>query len=187
MMKYYTMLMAVVISLLTHSVMSQEMTLMPESTAHSFQFSQVDGSDIDLSQFKGKPLLVVNTASQCGFTPQYAALEKLYQTYKDQGLVVIAVPSNDFGGQEPGSDQDILSFTEEKYDISFPVVAKTAVKGKEAHPFYRWANKEVGFLGSPKWNFHKYLIAPDGTIAKWYSSATTPDSKKVTEAIENLL
>ncbi|MFI4957285.1 MAG: glutathione peroxidase [Gammaproteobacteria bacterium] len=140
-----------------------------------------------LSDYKGKVLLIVNTASECGFTKQYAALEALYQKYESQGLVIIGVPSNDFGGQEPGSDQEIANFCRINYGVTFPMTAKEVVSGEHAHPFYLWARQELGFGSAPKWNFHKYLVGRDGKLIDYYYSTTSPDSKKLIKAIEAAL
>lgn len=155
-----------------------------DKTAYDFSFEAIDGSPMPLSAYKGKVLLVVNTASECGFTPQYAGLEKLYSAYKDQGLVILGVPSNDFGGQEPGSNDEIKEFCESRFRITFPLTGKTVVKGDDAHAFYQWVSAQTA---SPKWNFYKYLIARDGTLIESYSSATTPDSDTLKEAIEAAL
>lgn len=155
--------------------------------AYSFSFKSIDGKDLPLSEFKGKVILVVNTASQCGFTSQYAGLEELWDKYKDKGLVVLGVPSNDFGSQEPGSESEIRDFCTKKFDVSFPMTAKYAVKGSEAHPFYKWASDQTSLLGTPKWNFHKYLIGKDGQLVDWFSSVTTPTSEKIIEAVEKAL
>lgn len=156
-------------------------------SAHAFSFNAMDGSDMPLADYKGKVVLVVNTASQCGFTPQYESLEALYQTYKDQGFEVIGVPCNDFANQEPGDDQSIKEFVVEKYHVTFPLTAKTQVKGKDAHPFFQWASKKAGFIGSPKWNFHKYLIGKDGQFITWFSSMTSPESSKLEKAVTQAL
>jgi glutathione peroxidase len=152
-------------------------------TAHDFQFTSIDGKPMPLSQYKGKALLVVNTASQCGFTPQYTGLERLWQTYQGRGLVVIGVPSNDFGSQEPGAEAEIQTFCETNYNIDFPLTDKQVVKGDKAHPFYRWAST----AGEPKWNFHKYLIGPDGKLVAAFGSRVTPDAKELTDALEKVL
>ena len=157
------------------------------ASAHDFTFQGIDGQPLPLSQFAGKTILVVNTASQCGFTPQYKGLEALWQRYRDRGLVVVGVPSDDFGGQEPGSAAQIKDFCEVNYSIDFPMTDKTVVSGDGAHPFYRWAADELGFLAKPRWNFHKYLIGPDGKLQSWFSAMTDPESEKVREAIETLL
>jgi glutathione peroxidase len=156
-------------------------------TAWDFSFVGIDGSPMPLADYRGKALLIVNTASQCGFTPQYKALEDLAEKYRERGLVVLGVPSNDFGGQEPGSAGEIKEFCDLNYHISFPLTEKSKVVGDDAHPFYRWAAKELGPLAKPRWNFHKYLIAPDGRLADWFSTVTSPDSPRIIKAVEALL
>lgn len=157
------------------------------ATAYDFTFQGIDGQPLPLSQFAGKTVLVVNTASQCGFTPQYKGLEALWEKYRARGLVVLGVPSDDFGGQEPGSAATIKDFCEVNYKIDFPLADKTVVSGDKAHPFYRWAGDELGMLAKPRWNFHKYLIGPDGKLVSWFSTMTDPESDKVRAAIEKLL
>ena len=158
-----------------------------DKTAHDFSFESLDGEPMPLSAYRGKVLLVVNTASQCGFTPQYAGLEALYQKYKDQGLVVVGVPSNDFGGQEPGSAQEIKKFCQLNYGVTFPMASKYSVSGDAAHPFFTWISGALGMGAAPKWNFHKYLIGRDGQPIDFYTSITKPDSAKLQDAIENAL
>ena len=159
---------------------------MPEGTnAFSFSFESIDGSQMDLSQFKGKALLVVNTASLCGFTGQYEGLQSLWEKYKDQGLVVIGVPSNNFKGQEPGSDGEIKEFCETTFGIDFPMTTKVNVTGDDVHQFYVWANSQSG--QAPKWNFYKYLFDKNGNLASSWSSMTKPDSSKILEEINNVL
>jgi len=160
---------------------------MAETTAYDFTLTGIDGKPMPLSQFKGHPLLIVNTASECGYTPQYEDLEKLWLTYKDKGLVVIGVPSNDFGGQEPGTASDIAEFCKLNYGVTFPLADKTVVKGAKAQPFYKWAGEKAGMLGRPKWNFHKYLIGADGHFIDWFSTQTKPMSPKITAAIDKAL
>jgi glutathione peroxidase len=157
------------------------------ANAYDFTFQSIDGQPLPLSQFAGKAVLVVNTASQCGFTPQYKGLEAIWQRYRDRGLVVLGVPSDDFGGQEPGSAETIKDFCEVNFRIDFPLADKTVVSGDNAHPFYRWAGEELGFLAKPRWNFHKYLVGPDGRLVNWFSTVTDPDSEKVRAAIESAL
>ena len=156
-------------------------------SAFDFSFTAIDGSALPLSQFEGKLVLVVNTASRCGFTDQYDGLQDLWSAYRDQGLVVLGVPSNDFGEQEKGSNAEIASFCEVNFSIDFPMTEKQHVKGSDAHPFYQWVSDEAGMLGKPKWNFHKYLIGPDGQLISWYSSLTKPQSSKLINAIEKHL
>jgi glutathione peroxidase len=154
---------------------------------YDFEFTSIGGDKLKLAQFRGRPILVVNTASFCGFTPQYADLEALWRTYRDRGLVVIGVPSNDFGEQEPGSAKEIKQFCEGTYAVDFPLTDKQAVIGEAAHPFFRWIASELGEAGTPSWNFHRYLIAPDGSIAGAWPSRVRPTDKEVTTEIEELL
>jgi glutathione peroxidase len=140
-----------------------------------------------MSSFAGKPVLVVNTASMCGFTYQYAALQRLWQRYRDRGLVVLGVPSNDFGGQEPGSGQQIKTFCEANFDVDFPLTEKVHVQGPQSHPLFAWFRQQLGESVGPRWNFSKYLVAPDGRVVAAWTSSVEPDSPAVTEAIERLL
>ncbi|MFM9889671.1 MAG: glutathione peroxidase [Rickettsiales bacterium] len=159
-----------------------------KGSAYDYQFTAlIGGKPMLLSQFKGKVLLVVNTASECGFTPQYEGLEKLYETYKDKGLVVLGVPSNDFGGQEPGDSAQIAHFCKLNYGVTFPMAAKEVVSGHGAHPFYAWASDTLGFGTAPKWNFHKYLIGRDGKLVDYFNSTTAPDADRLTKAVEAAL
>jgi len=156
-------------------------------SAYDYSFPAIDGGTLRLADFKGKPVLVVNTASECGYTPQYAGLEKLWRTYRDRGLVVLGVPSNDFGAQEPGAEPTIRSFCQTNYGVDFPMTAKQTVIGGRAHPFYRWVAAELGEDAAPKWNFHKYLVAPDGSLAGLWPSAVDPLDRQITGAIEAAL
>ncbi|MBL8420681.1 MAG: glutathione peroxidase [Dechloromonas sp.] len=156
----------------------------PPLLSHTFPALQ-DGKPIPLCQYAGKVILVVNTASFCGFTSQYEGLEKLYARLKDKGLVVVGFPSNDFGEQEPGSDKEIADFCRLTYGVEFPMVAKTTVKGKDANPFYQ---KLAAMTGSePRWNFHKYLINRDATQVVAYTSFTKPDDKDLLKKIDQFL
>jgi len=154
---------------------------------YQFKFKQFDGKDLSLSEFKGKVLLVINTASKCGFTKQYAGLEKLYKKYQEQGLVIIAVPSADFGGQEFEKDEEIQKFCKYNYGLSFPVARKEVVSGDNAHPFYLQAKKTLGFGTAPKWNFHKYLINRNGNLVDYFASTAAPEDQKLISKIEELL
>lgn len=156
-------------------------------SAYDYSFKTIDGGDLPLSSLKGKAVLVVNTASACGLTPQYEALEALYRKYRDKGLVVLGVPANDFGGQEPGTEAEIKQFCAMKFDVDFPMTAKETVVGGAAHPFYRWVANELGEAAAPKWNFHKYLIGKDGAIVGSFGSRTAPDSPEIVAAIEEAL
>lgn len=158
-----------------------------EKTAHDFTLTGIDGKPMPLSQFAGKVLLVVNTASECGYTPQYEGLEALWQAKGEKGLIIVGVPSNDFGGQEPGSATEIASFCKLNYGVTFPLADKTVVRGNGAHPFYIWAGEQAGLLGRPKWNFHKYLFDRDGRFIDWFSTQATPMGPKIRGAVERAL
>lgn len=155
--------------------------------AYAFSFVSIDGKPMPLADFRGKAVLVVNTASFCGFTSQYKQLQALWETYRDRGLVVIGAPSNDFGGQEPGSNAEIKDFCETNYHVDFPMTDKVTTIGDDAHPFYRWAGDELGVLARPRWNFHKYLIDGEGRLVDWFSSVTDPSSARVVKAVEAVL
>jgi len=156
-------------------------------TAHDFSFKAIDGAALPLSTYKGKAILVVNVASQCGLTPQYAGLEGLWKTRRDKGLVVLGVPCNDFGAQEPGTEKDIKTFCETRFAVDFPLTAKEHVIGAEAHPLYKWLAGELGEGAAPKWNFHKYLFNRDGTIAGTFGSRTEPGAADLNAAIDQAL
>jgi len=155
---------------------------MSRITAYAFSFAALEGGDIRLSEFTGKPILVVNTASQCGYTPQFTGLQQLYARFHDKGLVVIGVPSNDFGGQEPGTPVEIMNTAHEEYGVRFPLAAKVEVRGANPHPFYRWAASERP-LETPRWNFHKYLIGRDGHIAAVFPTAVEPMDARLVNAV----
>jgi glutathione peroxidase len=155
---------------------------MSRLTAYAFSFARLDGGEIRLADLAGKPILVVNTASLCGYTPQYAGLQELWARFHDRGLMIVGVPSNDFGGQEPGTASDITETANHQYGVTFPLAAKAVVKGPAAHPFYKWAAAERP-LETPHWNFHKYLIGRDGRIAAVFSTQTEPTDPKVIAAI----
>ena len=159
----------------------------PTAGAHDFAFEAIEGGPLPLASFEGKAVLVVNTASFCGYTHQYSALQALWERYRARGLVVLGVPSNDFGAQEPGSEADIKEFCTLNYDVQFPMTTKQHVRGDDAHPFYRWAAEALGTTAAPRWNFHKYLVAPDGRLVAWFPTATPPDADDVIDAIEEHL
>ena len=149
------------------------------NTVHDFEALQINGKSVPLSQYKGKVMLIVNTASACGFTPQFAGLEELHQTYGKQGLVVLGFPCNQFGAQDKGSNTEIAAFCQLNYGVSFPMMAKIDVKGAQAHPLYQWLSSEApGLLGSKaiKWNFTKFLIGKEGAVIKRYAPTDTPAS-----------
>lgn len=160
---------------------------MSDRTAFDFEFKSIKGKPLPLSGFRGHPILVVNTASKCGFTPQYKGLEAVWQKHKADGLVVLGVPSNDFANQEPGDAEEIATFCEMNFGVDFPLTEKVCVKGRDAHPFFQWIGAEGGFLSKPRWNFYKYLIGRDGRLKTWFASTTTPDSGKFQSAVKKLL
>ena len=149
------------------------------------RFKTLQGKPADLCQYQGKVVLVVNTASFCGYTPQYQGLEAIYQKYKGQGLVVLGFPSNDFGGQEPGTNEQVADFCERTYQVKFPMLEKTVVTGKDANPVYQELAAKTG--QPPQWNFHKYLVARDGAVLASYPSTMKPEDSKLSQAIENAL
>lgn len=157
----------------------------PSSSIYDFKMKALDGSEVDFSTFKGKKLLLVNVASQCGFTPQYEALQQLHKEHGDK-VTIIGFPANNFGGQEPGSDQEIGAFCKKNYGVTFLMMAKTSVKGQDASPLYKWLSDKAlnGWNDkTPSWNFCKYLISENGEIIEFYGSATSPTSKEITDAI----
>ncbi len=156
-------------------------------TLFDFKINSLNGGELDLSSFKGKTILLVNVASKCGFTNQYDDLQNLYDNFKDKGLIVIGIPTNQFGGQEPGSEKEIKNFCETNFNITFPMTSKYEVKGANAHPIYIWAKDTFGKSTVPKWNFHKILINKDGKIEDTFASFTGPLSNKVVKKIEQIL
>ena len=155
-------------------------------TAYAFSFPALSGDDISLAEFTGRPLLVVNTASLCGYTPQYAGLQQLWTEFGGRGLAMVGVPSNDFGGQEPGGATEIAETAQHQYGVTFPIAAKAVVTGANAHPFYKWA-AQARPNQVPRWNFHKYLIGRDGYIAEVFASAVEPTDTRVKTAIAKAL
>jgi len=154
--------------------------------AYDYEFTGIDGNQIKLSDYKNKVIIVVNVASRCGYTPQYEDLQSLYNKYKNDGLVVIGVPTNNFK-QEPGSNKQIKDFCETNFGITFPMTEKINVIGSNSHPFYKWAKKDFGLGAIPKWNFHKIIIGKNGKIEDTFASFTKPSSNKFTKLIEGLI
>jgi glutathione peroxidase len=157
------------------------------TSAYDFSFKSIDGQPLPMSAFKGKAVLVVNVASQCGLTPQYSGLEALWKEKKDAGLIVLGVPANDFGAQEPGTENEIKTFCETRFAVDFPMTAKEHVIGGDAHPLYKWIAGELGEGAAPKWNFHKYLIGKDGAIAGTFGSRTEPMAPNLVAAVDAAL
>ena len=158
-----------------------------DKLAYDFNFNDLDGSTLSLSDYKNKVIIVVNVASQCGFTSQYENMQEVWEKYEKKGIVMLGVPSNDFGNQEPGDSKEIKNFCEAKFGITFPMTEKVSVKGENAHPFYVWAKKNHGKSAIPKWNFHKIIIGRDGKIRDTFASITNPSSKRFIQAIEKAL
>tara|TARA_B100001142_G_scaffold234880_1_gene233273 strand:- start:64 stop:576 length:513 start_codon:yes stop_codon:yes gene_type:complete len=156
-------------------------------TFFDFKINSINGDSIDLSTYIGKTTLLVNVASNCGFTKQYDDLQKLYDRFKDKGLIIVGVPTNQFGGQEPGSEEEIKNFCETNFNITFPMTSKYDVKGNNAHPIYVWAKDTFGKSTVPKWNFHKILINKNGEIEDTFASFTGPMSKKIINKLEKIL
>ena len=156
-------------------------------TFYDFKINSINGEELNLSIFKDKTILLVNVASKCGFTKQYDDLQKLYDDYKEKGLVVIGIPSNQFGSQEPGSEAEIKNFCETNFNINFPMTSKYEVKGDNAHPIYIWAKETYGKSTVPKWNFHKILINKNGKVEDTFASFTRPLSNKIIKKLEKIL
>ena len=160
------------------------------NSVYDFTLKDIDGKDASLAQYRGKVLLLVNVASRCGFTPQYEGLEKVYLQYKDRGLVILGFPANNFGAQEPGTNEEIKSFCSLKYNVTFPMFAKISVKGGDIHPLYKYLTdkqSDPDFAGDIKWNFNKFLVGRDGRIVGRFEPPVKPDSPEVTQAIEKAL
>jgi glutathione peroxidase len=157
------------------------------SNAHDYSFTSIDGEPMPLAGFKGKPVLVVNVASRCGLTPQYEGMEALYRDYRDQGLVVLGVPCNQFAGQEPGAEAEIKEFCETKFGVDFPMTAKVDVKDDARHPFYAWAEAALGTPAVPVWNFHKILVGKDGQAVAAFGPRTPPQDPEIVEAVKGAL
>jgi glutathione peroxidase len=164
-------------------------SLFAASSIYGFTLNSIDGKAAPLADYKGKVVMIVNVASQCGYTPQYSALEAIYEKYKDQGFVILGFPANNFGAQEPGTNEEIKTFCTRKYSVTFPMYAKISVKGADQAPLYSYLTKDTGagMTGDIKWNFTKFLVDRNGKVVQRFESAVTPDSKEVTSAIEKQL
>ena len=158
-----------------------------EKSLHDFTLQGIDGKPMELSQFRGKVVLLVNTASECGYTGQYEGLEELWLATRDKGLVIVGVPSNDFGGQEPGTAKEIATFCMRNFGVTFPLTDKLVVNGDGTHPLYQWAGEQAGPEGRPKWNFHKYLFDRDGHFIDWFSTQDKPMGPKIASAVKKAL
>ena len=169
------------------SFLGNNATAKYEKLAYDFTFKDLDGSELSLAEFKNKVIIVVNVASQCGFTSQYEDMQKIWENYQVKNVIMLGIPSNDFGQQEPGTNKEIKNFCEAKFGITFPITEKVSVKGTDAHPFYIWAKENHGKSAVPKWNFHKIIIDRTGKIAETFLSITNPSSKKFKKTIEKLI
>ena len=174
----------VILLIIMISFLGNKVTANYEKLAYDFQFKDLDGSALNLSEYKGKVIIIVNVASQCGFTKQYEDMQNIWEKYQSKGIVMLGIPSNDFGKQEPGTSEEIKNFCEAKFGITFPMTEKVTVKGPESHPFYIWARENHGKSAIPKWNFHKIIVGRNGKIDDTFASITNPSSKKFVEAIE---
>ena len=159
-------------------------SLFAASSVHEFTMQSIDGKPAPLSAYKGKVMLVVNVASKCGYTPQYTGLQSLYEKYKGKGLVLVGVPANNFGGQEPGTDEEIKTFCSRNYNVSFPMMSKVSVKGDDKAPLYQYLTSSAGEV---KWNFTKFLVDKNGKVVQKFDSAVKPDAPELTSAIEKAL
>jgi glutathione peroxidase len=164
-------------------------SLFAASGIYSFTLNSIDGQPAPLADYKGKVVLLVNVASKCGFTPQYSALEATYEKYKSQGFVILGFPTNNFGAQEPGTNEEIKTFCSRKYNVTFPMYAKISVKGDDQAPLYSYLTKDTGpgLVGDIKWNFTKFLVDRNGNVVQRFESAVTPDSPEMVAAIEKQL
>ena len=164
-------------------------SLFAASGVYSYTLNSIEGKPTQLAEYKGKVVLIVNVASQCGYTPQYSALEAIYEKYKDQGFVILSFPANNFGAQEPGTNEEIKTFCSRKYNVTFPMYSKISVKGSDQAPLYAYLTKETGpeISGDIKWNFTKFLVDRSGNVVQRFEPAVTPDSKEMVGAIEKQL
>ena len=182
-MRFKSLLLAAAVMFAGTSVQADD-----EKSLHDFTVTSIEFKDMPLAEYKGKAVLIVNTASYCGYTPQYEGLQALWDEYKDKGLVVLGVPANDFGDQEPGSEKNIKNFCKVNFQVDFPMTKKMVVKGgPDNAPVYEWLAHELGEESRPKWNFHKYLIDREGHPVAYFSSKVTPQSDEMKAAVEKVL
>jgi len=160
---------------------------LPARSLQDIPIKDIDGKETSLKAYQGKVVLIVNVASRCGYTPQYTGLEKVYEKYKDQGFVILGFPANNFGAQEPGTNEEIKTFCSSKYNVTFPMYAKISVKGADIHPLYQFLTTSPATAGDVKWNFTKFLVGKDGKVIARFEPAVTPESPEVTGAIEKAL
>ena len=176
-----------IIVLIIMSLFSTSSNAKYEKLAYNFNFKDLDGSQLKLSDYKNKVIVIVNVASKCGFTNQYEDMQKTWELYQGKGLIIIGVPSNDFGAQEPGNSEEIKNFCEANFGIDFPLTEKTNVIGNASHPFFIWAKKNYGRSAIPKWNFHKIIIGKNGKVVNTFASITRPSASKFIKVIDQEL
>jgi len=182
--KYFIIILIIFFNIINFNALGSSME---DKTFYNFELESITGEKINLKKYKDKVILLVNVASNCGFTKQYTDLQNLWEKYKERDLVIIGIPSNQFGGQEPGTNQEIKNFCETNFNINFPMTSKYDVKGESAHDLYKWAKDTFGKSAVPKWNFHKILIDKNGKIIDTYTSLTKPTSKKIINELEKIL
>jgi len=182
--KYFIIILIIVFNVINFNTIGSSME---DKTFYDFELESITGERINLDKYKDKVILLVNVASNCGFTKQYTDLQNLWEKYKERDLVIIGIPSNQFGGQEPGTNLEIKNFCETNFNINFPMTSKYDVKGESAHDLYKWAKDTFGKSAVPKWNFHKILIDKNGKIIDTYTSLTKPSSKKIINELEKIL
>jgi glutathione peroxidase len=168
-------------------IMSMNVAHAAGDSIYTFKVKSIDGKEVNLADYKGKPVMIVNTASQCGYTPQYEGLEALYAKYKSKGFVVLGFPSNDFGGQEPGSNADIKKFCQTRFKVDFPMFEKGPVKGNQRQALFSYLTESAPDKGEVQWNFEKFLIGPDGKVVARFRSKVKPEDAELTSAVEKAL
>lgn len=188
-MKYFSAVFACAIALMFAVAGTTFASEKEYKSVHEFTMKDIEGKEVKLDKYKGKVVLLVNVASKCGYTKQYKPLQELYSKYKDKSLVIVGLPANNFGGQEPGTNKEILEFCTENYDVSFPMLSKVSVKGEDIHPLISYLNKQENpdYTGDIEWNFEKYLISKDGKLLHRFRSKTEPLSEELTKAIDAAL
>ena len=182
--KYLTIIILIIVNVL---ILNNRVYSMENKNFYDFKLESITGEIINFNDYKGKTVLIVNVASNCGFTKQYNDLQNLWEKYKERNLIVLGIPSNQFGGQEPGTNSEIKNFCKTNFNISFPMTSKYNVKGENAHEIYKWAKNSYGKSAVPKWNFHKILIDKNGKVHETFASFTNPMSKKIIKELEKIL
>lgn len=185
--KQFSTLHAVVVAVTMIGLFGMSTSAGAVANVHTLVAVDMNGDQVALSEYQGKALLIVNTASRCGYTRQYQSMQKLYETYRERGLVVLAFPANNFGGQEPGTNAEIKEFCLLKYRTTFPIFAKSSVKGKDISPLYQYLTEQSAFSGPIKWNFNKFLVDPEGNVVKRYGSAVDPMAEELVNDLEQIL